>query len=113
MCRLAGYVGAPTTLASLLYDPRHALERQAYLPREMVSGTVNVDGTGIAWWSGEEAEPMRYVSERPPWSYLSFSSGSRSGPWMTAPSNCPRRISASAEDTMRSARGCPSAIRSA
>lgn len=68
MCRIAAYVGPPVPLSSLLYDPPHALERQAYLPREMVSGHVNVDGTGVAWWRQGETEPLRYATERPPWS---------------------------------------------
>lgn len=68
MCRIAAYVGPPVRLSSLLYDPPQSLERQAYLPREMVSGQVNVDGTGVAWWPEGEAEPLRYVSGRPPWS---------------------------------------------
>jgi len=68
MCRIAAYVGPPVALSSLLYDPPHGLERQAYLPREMVSGHVNVDGSGVAWWRPGEPEPLRYVSERPPWS---------------------------------------------
>lgn len=98
MCRLAAYVGPPVPLSALLYDPPHSLDRQAYAPREMLSGHVNVDGTGVAWWppadpggtgstgeagdtrgtgstretgeAGEtgQTEPLRYVSERPPWS---------------------------------------------
>ena len=68
MCRFAAYVGSPVTLAALLYEAPHSLEHQSYVPREMVSGHVNVDGTGVAWWQGGIAEPLRYVSERPPWS---------------------------------------------
>jgi glutamine amidotransferase len=67
MCRFAGYLGRPAPLASLLTEPPHGLEVQAYAPREMVSGTVNVDGTGVAWWAGPETEPLRYVTERAPW----------------------------------------------
>lgn len=68
MCRFAAYAGAARPLSSLLYDPPHSLEVQAYRPLEMLSGHVNVDGTGVAWWRGGEAAPLRYVSERPPWS---------------------------------------------
>jgi glutamine amidotransferase len=68
MCRLAAYLGRPARLSSLLYDPPHSLEKQAYAPREMVSGHVNVDGTGVAWWRDGEPDPLRYVSDRPPWS---------------------------------------------
>lgn len=55
-------------LSSILYDPPHSLERQSYLPGEMVSGHVNVDGTGVAWWPEGEPEPLRYATELPPWS---------------------------------------------
>jgi glutamine amidotransferase len=68
MCRFAAYLGEPLPLSAMLYDAARSLERQAYLPREMVSGHVNVDGTGLAWWRAGEPEPLRYVSELPPWS---------------------------------------------
>jgi glutamine amidotransferase len=73
MCRIAAWFGPPSPLSQLLFDAPHGLESQAYRPREMVSGHVNVDGTGLVWWSGEAAtrevqRPVRYVSERPPWS---------------------------------------------
>lgn len=68
MCRLAGYIGhAPATLSSLLYDPPHSLQHAAYAPREMLSGHVNVDGTGVAWWDPGSSEPLRYVTDQPPW----------------------------------------------
>ena len=41
MCRLAAYVGPPASLSSIMYEAPHSLEKQAYLPREMVSGHVN------------------------------------------------------------------------
>jgi len=68
MCRHAAYVGAPEPLSTLLYDAPHSLEVQSYRPREMLSGHVNVDGTGVAWWAAGEDAPLSYVSERPPWS---------------------------------------------
>ena len=68
MCRVAAYVGPPVALSELLYATPHSLERQSYAPREMVSGHVNVDGTGVAWWRRGEESPMRYVSPLPPWS---------------------------------------------
>ena len=67
MCRIAAYTGPPITLSSLLYEPPHSLERQAYQPRELVHGTVNVDGTGVAWWNDGETDPLRYVSADSPW----------------------------------------------
>lgn len=68
MCRLAAYAGPPADLSSILYEAPHSLEKQAYLPREMVSGHVNVDGTGVAWWRDGDPEPLHYVTDRPPWS---------------------------------------------
>lgn len=71
MCRIAAYVGPGVSLASVLYDPPHSLEHQAYAPRQMLMGNVNVDGTGLAWWPADapaDEPPLRYVSERPPWS---------------------------------------------
>lgn len=67
VCRLAAYLGPPAPLSTLLYDPPRSLEVQAYDPREQRSGRVNVDGTGVAWWDGDEAGPLRYVTDRPPW----------------------------------------------
>ena len=67
MCRIAAYIGPAAPLSSLLYDPPHSLERQAYQPRELIDGTVNVDGTGVAWWSEDAPEPLRYVTAESPW----------------------------------------------
>lgn len=67
MCRLAAYLGPPAPLSALLYDPPHSLEVQAYAPKQMVTGHVNVDGTGVAWWPEGEGEPVRYVTTQPPW----------------------------------------------
>lgn len=77
MCRLAGFVGAERPLSSVLFDPPHSLEHQAHSPTEMVSGQVNVDGTGVAWWPPAETEPLRYVTESPPWSDPNLESLSR------------------------------------
>jgi glutamine amidotransferase len=65
---MVAYVGPPLAPARLIYDVPHGLEQQACAPKEMVSGTVNVDGTGLAWWNGDETEPLRYVTTAPPWS---------------------------------------------
>lgn len=68
MCRLAGYVGdRPTVLSALLYDPPHSLEHASYVPRELVNGTVNVDGTGVAWWRDGDETPLSYITDKPPW----------------------------------------------
>ncbi len=68
MCRLAAYVGSKSQpLSALLYDPPHSLERAAIAPQELLAGTVNVDGTGAAWWPSARSEPLRYVTTQPPW----------------------------------------------
>jgi glutamine amidotransferase len=67
MCRLAAYTGTPVTLSAALFDPPHSLYEQAYRPNEMIHGTVNVDGTGVAWWNSESDDPMRYVAPVAPW----------------------------------------------
>lgn len=70
MCRIAAYLGPPIPLSALLYEPPHSLDHQSYAPRQMLAGHVNVDGTGVVWWpeGAEDDEPLRYVTERPPWS---------------------------------------------
>jgi glutamine amidotransferase len=66
---MAAYLGPPLALARVLYEAEHGLEHQAYAPRTMLSGTVNVDGTAIAWWPPEDTndEPLRYATELAPW----------------------------------------------
>ncbi len=68
MCRLAGFIGqSPLPLAALLYEPPHSLQHAAFAPRELIAGTVNVDGTGAAWWPEDGSGPLRYVTTAPPW----------------------------------------------
>ncbi|MFT5392808.1 MAG: glutamine amidotransferase [Gammaproteobacteria bacterium] len=68
MCRYFAYLGEPIPLSSWLFDAPHSLQAQACQPREMVSGTVNVDGTGLVWWQDGDERAMRYVFDGPPWS---------------------------------------------
>jgi glutamine amidotransferase len=69
MCRMATRIGSQAApLSVLLSDPPHSLYEQAYRPRRQYEGTVNVDGTAIVWWPREGTEPLRYATERPPWS---------------------------------------------
>lgn len=68
MCRMAGYIGVPRSIDALLYLPPRSLHEQAYAPREQLDGTVNVDGTGVAWWPDNAPGPLRYATTLPPWS---------------------------------------------
>jgi len=68
MCRFFAYQGSPAPLSRWVLESSHSLERQAYRPKDMVRGHVNVDGTGLAWWPAAEAVPLRYVTGGPPWS---------------------------------------------
>jgi glutamine amidotransferase len=75
MCRLVAHLGAPVTLGSLLYDPEHSLEHQAWAPREQRYGTINADGWGVGWYDLDvRPEPARYRHARPMWSDGSFRS---------------------------------------
>jgi glutamine amidotransferase len=62
---MIAYCGAPLSAGALMFDATHSLEHQAYAPREMVRGTINVDGTGLVWYEAEQ--PRRYATERSPW----------------------------------------------
>lgn len=66
MCRLVAYLGPSRPLGDLV-DAPHGLGRQAYDPRELQHGTVNVDGTGLVWWRDGDPVPLRYATTRPPW----------------------------------------------
>jgi gamma-glutamyl hercynylcysteine S-oxide hydrolase len=67
VCRHLAYVGEPVRLADLLLTPPHSLLRQSWAPRDMRSGgTVNADGYGIGWYTGD-AEPVRLRRASPMW----------------------------------------------
>jgi len=65
VCRLVAYRGEPAPLAPLMYGGDHSLHRQSWAPRELLSGSVNADGWGVAWWA--EGAPRRLVGTRPVW----------------------------------------------
>ncbi len=65
MCRLVAYAGAETPLAPLLYGGTHSLHHQSWAPRELLSGSVNADGWGVAWHDGAGAR--RLAEPRPVW----------------------------------------------
>jgi gamma-glutamyl hercynylcysteine S-oxide hydrolase len=71
VCRIAGLVAGddaqPQPLSTLLTEPPHSLERQIANPTMQRPGAVNADGTGIAWWTEDAPEPLRYVTDKPLW----------------------------------------------
>ena len=74
MCRHLAWLGAPRTISSLVLDPPHGLLRQSYAPRRQRRGLLNADGWGVGFYAGEQAEPIRWRSDRPLWSDASFAS---------------------------------------
>ena len=75
MCRLAAYLGPPTSLASIVLDPPHSLMHQSYAPLYQTRGKVNADGFGVGWYAPDvRAEPARYRSVTPIWGDRSFAS---------------------------------------
>jgi ergothioneine biosynthesis protein EgtC len=79
MCRLLAYLGEPTQLERLLYDPQHSLVVQSYQPREMTSGLLNADGFGVGWYQAgqPEVEPFTYRHTLPIWNDVNLPSLSR------------------------------------
>ncbi|MGB3441983.1 MAG: ergothioneine biosynthesis protein EgtC [Actinophytocola sp.] len=67
MCRHLAYVGEPVGLADLLLTPEHSLLRQSWAPCDMRGGgTVNADGYGIGWYTGDST-PVRVRRPAPMW----------------------------------------------
>lgn len=67
MCRIAGYLGAPTSIATVVSETPHSLRKQAREPRELPPGMLGSDGYGIAWHSGLRDAPARYRQTLPIW----------------------------------------------
>lgn len=65
MCRLVAYAGASTPLAPLVFGGSHSLHRQSWAPGELLSGSVNADGWGVAWY--DDGEARRLAEPRPLW----------------------------------------------
>ncbi|MEX0980128.1 MAG: class II glutamine amidotransferase [Gemmatimonadota bacterium] len=65
MCRFVAYAGEPLSPAPLVFGGSHSLYRQSFLPREMLSGSVNADGYGIGWY--RDGRPVRVAEARPIW----------------------------------------------
>jgi gamma-glutamyl hercynylcysteine S-oxide hydrolase len=72
MCRHLAYLGEPATLRSVLTDPPHGLQAQAWAPRRQRHGVVNADGFGVGWYADGDPVPARYRRARPIWSDPSF-----------------------------------------
>ena len=73
MCRHLAYLGPPRSLASLLYDPAHALEIQCWRPNYQTEVTMNADGWGVGWWDHSvREEPARYRTATPMWADRAF-----------------------------------------
>ncbi|HIF50738.1 MAG TPA: ergothioneine biosynthesis protein EgtC [Thiotrichaceae bacterium] len=77
MCRLAAYFGTEITLSQFLQEPEHSLIKQSWAPKEMLDGTVNADGYGVAWLSGTDI-PSSYKNVLPIWSDTNLDSLGRS-----------------------------------
>ncbi|RMH18869.1 MAG: hypothetical protein D6701_05635 [Gemmatimonadetes bacterium] len=65
MCRLALYLGPPRPLAPLVFGGTHPLAEQAWAPRELLTGSVNADGWGVAWFTPQG--PVRLAAAEPVW----------------------------------------------
>ncbi|TNC25391.1 ergothioneine biosynthesis protein EgtC [Amycolatopsis alkalitolerans] len=66
MCRHLGYLGPPASPAGLVFGAPHSLLHQSYAPADMRGGgSVNADGFGMAWYTGDS--PVRYRRAGPIW----------------------------------------------
>lgn len=66
MCRLVAYAGSPLPLHPLVFGGEHPLYRQSWAPRELLSGSLNVDGWGVAW-PGPDGALVRMARLEPIW----------------------------------------------
>lgn len=65
MCRLLAYLGEPMKTEPLVFAGSHSLYQQSWAPRELLSGSVNADGYGVAWYT--DGHPARIADTRPIW----------------------------------------------
>jgi gamma-glutamyl hercynylcysteine S-oxide hydrolase len=78
MCRHLGHIGPARSLAALLFDPPHSLERQAWEPRFLDVGRINADGWGVGWYDPSVGrEPARYRTATPIWADHRFAGVAR------------------------------------
>ena len=62
MCRIAGYLGSPVSLDTILTLPKRSLVHQARDPHELPPGVTGSDGFGIGWFPEEVAEASQKAS---------------------------------------------------
>ena len=67
MCRLAAYRGPDLFLERLLNEEPHSLVKQSWACRELAGTTLNADGFGFGWYTGDNV-PAVYTSTLPIWS---------------------------------------------
>lgn len=65
MCRLTAYIGKGVEVGTVVFGGSHSLYEQSYLPRELMSGSVNADGYGVVWYDQQDAVRLR--GSRPIW----------------------------------------------
>ncbi|MDA0312539.1 MAG: class II glutamine amidotransferase [Gemmatimonadetes bacterium] len=65
MCRLVAYIGEPVSPEQLVFDGTHSLYEQSWRPTELLSGSVNADGYGVAWYGASGL--VRIAEMRPIW----------------------------------------------
>ncbi len=65
MCRLLAYAGAPANVRHLVFDGEHSFFRQSWKPRELLTGSINADGYGVAWY--RNGRPALIAEPRPIW----------------------------------------------
>ncbi len=72
MCRLVAYHGTALSPERAVFGGDHSLYEQSWAPRELLSGSVNVDGYGVVWYpeaggADEPAAPARIARTEPIW----------------------------------------------
>ncbi len=80
MCRHVAHIGAPTPLDRLLFGAPRSLCEQGRDAREMLWGTSNPDGWGVAWWTDPRRPPRHYRSTTSMWDDHSFPGDSDHSP---------------------------------
>lgn len=68
MCRLVAYRGDALPLRTLVFGGEHSLYRQSWEARELLHGSVSVDGYGVAWPDeGADRQVVRLAHVEPLW----------------------------------------------